>query len=120
MKKKDLKYFKEHLQKWLTELSQGDDCNFENLMATEEQLPDLVDRASQTVERNYAEHFCNRKNLLGRKIEKALQDIEDGTYGICEQCGDDIAIERLKARPVTRYCIDCKTSMERVERAVGR
>ena len=119
MKKKDLIDFKDNLNRWLDELTQNDDCNFENLEKIDEQLPDPIDRASQSVERNYSERFCNRRNLLMRKIEQALQDIEDGTYGICEQCGEDIAIKRLKARPVTRYCIECKTRMESYERLVG-
>lgn len=119
MNKKDLKYFDDHLKQWLNELSRSSDCNFENIEKIDGQLPDPVDRASHYVERNYSERFCNRRNLLIRKIEGALRDIEDGTYGICEQCGEDIAIERLKARPVTRYCIDCKTRMENYERLVG-
>ena len=119
MQKKDFKYFKDHLEQWLAELSRSSDCNFENLEKIDEQLPDPVDRASQSVERNYSERFCNRRNLLIRKIEQSLQDIEDGTFGICEKCGEDIAIKRLKARPVTRYCIECKTRMENYERLVG-
>ena len=119
MKKKDIKYFKDNLNEWLVELSRSDDCNFENIEKIDEQLADPIDRASQSVQKNYSERFCNRRNLLMRKIEQALQDIEDGTYGICDECGEDIALKRLKARPVTRYCIDCKTRMENYERLVG-
>jgi DnaK suppressor protein len=46
------------------------------------------------------------------KIKRALEDIADGHYGVCHNCGEDIAIKRLKASPVARYCIDCKTEME--------
>ena len=119
MKKKDYRYFYNHLNQWLDELSRNIDCNLENLEKIDEQLADPVDRASQSVERNYSERFCNRRNLLIRKIEQALRDIEEGTYGICDQCGEDIAIKRLRARPVTRYCIECKTRMENYERLVG-
>jgi DnaK suppressor protein len=45
--------------------------------------------------------------------------IEDGTYGICEECEEPIGIERLKARPVTSYCISCKTKQEAHERITG-
>ena len=119
MKDKDIQYFKDHLNQWLQDLSNNLDCNLENLEKVHEQPADPVDRASQSIERNYSERFCNRRNLLIGKIEKALEDIDNGTYGICEQCGDDIAIKRLKARPVTRFCIDCKTRMETYERLTG-
>ena len=112
MNKRHLKHFKDHLNQWLTELSRVSDCNLENLEKIEEKLPDPVDRAYQSVEQNYSQHFCDRRNLLVQKIEQALQEIEEGTYGVCDQCGEGIAIERLKARPVTRYCIDCKTRLE--------
>ncbi len=52
-------------------------------------------------------------------IESGVPDIEEGTYGICEACGESIGLKRLKARPVTRHCIRCKTEMEKLERLVG-
>jgi DnaK suppressor protein len=48
-----------------------------------------------------------------------LDRIEEGTFGICDTCGEDISIERLKARPVTTQCIDCKTKEEAQEKALG-
>jgi len=45
-----------------------------------------------------------------------LEDIEEGVYGICEECGEDISVERLKARPVTHHCIRCKTRIEAREK----
>jgi len=53
------------------------------------------------------------------KIEEALQRVEDGEYGICEDCGDEIGLKRLEARPVTTLCIDCKTAQETKERSQG-
>ena len=50
------------------------------------------------------------------KIDEAIGRIEDGSYGKCEECGGDIGIERLKARPVTTLCIDCKSLQETQER----
>lgn len=50
------------------------------------------------------------------KIEKALRKIEDQSFGICEICGEEIDIERLKSRPVTELCIGCKTHQERLEK----
>ena len=50
------------------------------------------------------------------KIDHALEKIKNGDYGICEMCGEDIAVARLEARPVALYCIDCKTAQEHRER----
>ncbi|MDE7065060.1 MAG: TraR/DksA C4-type zinc finger protein, partial [Desulfovibrionaceae bacterium] len=52
---------------------------------------------------------------LIRKIQAALQRIEDGSYGLCEECGEEIGVARLKARPVTRLCINCKSKQEEDE-----
>ena len=51
-----------------------------------------------------------------KKIDYALEKIKDKTYGECENCGEQIAVARLKARPVAQLCIDCKTEQESVER----
>ncbi|MBT8351424.1 MAG: TraR/DksA C4-type zinc finger protein, partial [Deltaproteobacteria bacterium] len=56
---------------------------------------------------------------LIKKIKKALTRIENGTFGICEACGEDISIKRMKARPVTSQCIDCKSKEEALEKALG-
>jgi DnaK suppressor protein len=57
--------------------------------------------------------------MLINKIKSSLDDIENGEYGICMDCGKDISIERLKIRPVAKRCIGCKTIQEKKERAVG-
>ena len=54
-----------------------------------------------------------------KKVKEALQRINDGTYGICEECGEEISINRLKARPVTRLCINCKAKQEQDESQRG-
>jgi hypothetical protein len=61
----------------------------------------------------------DRENKLIRKIEQSLSRIDEGIFGICEACGEDIAIKRLKARPVTTYCIACKNKMEVIEKAAN-
>ena len=53
------------------------------------------------------------------KINEALERIEDGSFGICEDCGEEIGVKRLEARPVTTQCIDCKTKAEAQEKARG-
>jgi DnaK suppressor protein len=61
----------------------------------------------------------DRERKLIVKIRGALERIDSGTYGICDSCGSDISVKRLKARPVTTQCIDCKTKEEAMENALG-
>ena len=61
----------------------------------------------------------DREHKLIKKVKKALDRIDNETFGICEKCGDDISIKRLKARPVTTQCIECKTKEEAFEKALG-
>jgi len=100
MNKNNLNYFKRKLSAQLQALLAGSDCNLENLQAPDEHLADPIDRAAYTTERNFSHHLCSRNNWVIREIEQALQDIEDGEYGICDRCNEDIPIKRLKARPM--------------------
>ena len=91
-----------------------------NGMTTQkENFPDPTDRASLETDRNFLLRIRDRESKLIVKIKKALTRIENGTFGICESCGEDIAVERLKARPVTTQCIECKTKAENREKALG-
>ena len=63
--------------------------------------------------------LCPNCRKLISKIREALDRIDDGTFGICESCGEEISEKRLKARPVTTLCIDCKKKQEANERARG-
>ncbi len=80
---------------------------------------DPLDRATEEEARNNQLRFRGRESRLITKIKKRLQAIDEGTYGICEGCEEPIAMARLKARPVTSYCIDCKTKQETLERVTG-
>jgi DnaK suppressor protein len=85
-----------------------------------ENFPDPTDRASLESDRNATLRIRDRERKLINKIEEALQRIADGTYGLCEECGEAIGVERLKARPVTTLCIDCKNVQEADERRQRR
>ena len=119
MKKKDLKYLKKILIQQLMELLDRSDCSLDGLEETDNNLSDLLDRASQISEREFSHHLCSREKLYMRQIERSLQDIEDGVYGLCDQCEEDISFKRLKARPTARYCIGCKTQLEKMEKLTG-
>ena len=119
MKKKDIEYFKDLLTNRLEELLSHADNTVSGMTAPKENFPDPTDRASLEADRNFMLRIRDRENKLIKKIKKALDRIEAGSFGICEKCGEDIAPERLKARPVTTQCIECKTKEEAHEKALG-
>ncbi len=119
MNKKDIKYFEKLLNDQLEELLSQADDTVTGMTAPKENFPDPTDRASLEADRNFMLRIRDRESKLIKKIKKALERIEDGTFGICESCGEDISIKRLKARPVTTQCIDCKTKEEALEKALG-
>jgi DnaK suppressor protein len=81
-----------------------------------EEVPDPNDRATIEEERNWSLRLRDRDRRLIGKIQDALARLERGTFGRCAACGGAIGAARLRARPVTDLCIDCKTESERVER----
>ena len=84
-----------------------------------EAFPDVSDQASAEVDQNFSMRIRDRERKLLKKIDEALERMSAATYGICERCGSDIPYKRLKARPVTTLCIECKTLQEQEERARG-
>lgn len=119
MKEKDIKYFKELLTNQLEELLSQADNTVSGMTIPKENFPDPTDRASLEADRNFMLRIRDRESKLIKKIKKALERIENGTFGICEKCGEEISLKRLKARPVTTCCIDCKTKEEALEKALG-
>jgi DnaK suppressor protein len=119
MKKKDIKFFEELLNKRLQELLSQADDTVTGMTGLKENFPDPTDRATLESDRNFMLRIRDREHKLIKKIKKALERIENGTFGICESCGEEISIERLKARPVTTQCIECKTKEEAFEKALG-
>jgi DnaK suppressor protein len=116
MNKKQLAYFKDLLTKNLESLIREAYKTREDLTGPKEPPPDITDLASFESDQNFLLRIRDRERKLIEKIRDALERIEDGTFGICEICGEDISEERLKARPVTTQCIECKTDMEITEK----
>jgi DnaK suppressor protein len=83
---------------------------------SKENFPDPTDRASLESNRNAMLRIRDRERKLINKIDDALKRITDGSYGLCESCSGPIGLDRLKARPVTTLCIDCKSAQEAQER----
>ncbi|HEX7767852.1 MAG TPA: TraR/DksA C4-type zinc finger protein [Nitrospira sp.] len=84
---------------------------------TPEALPDVSDQASAEEDQRFSMRIMEREQNLLKKVNEALDRMKKQTYGICEQCGEDIPYKRLKARPVTTFCIECKTLQEQKERS---
>ncbi|MDJ0787153.1 MAG: RNA polymerase-binding protein DksA [Myxococcota bacterium] len=82
-------------------------------------FPDEIDTASSEVNLAFMGRLRERERGLLAKIEQALEKIEDGVYGECEGCGEEIGLKRLAARPVAELCIDCKSEQEKLERNLG-
>lgn len=80
---------------------------------------DLGDQASAEIDRNFMLRLRSREQKLLKKIETAIEKIDNGTFGICEVCGQEIDIKRLEVRPVTTMCIECKTEQEEEEKLRG-
>lgn len=116
MNKKALSYFRSMLIKQLNERTRKSDGAVADLLVAAVRAADPLDRAALEMERELAIHMVERDKKLMLKIQKALQKIDEGTYGICETCGEDIDINRLKLRPVTELCIACKTRQEKMEK----
>jgi len=118
LKKEDLDYFQGILQKQLDELVRGAGKTVDDMTEGEGRaaFPDPTDRASMESDRNFELRIRDRERKLISKIRKALEKIEDETFGFCEICGEPIDFKRLEARPVTTHCIECKTSEEEEEK----
>ena len=79
-------------------------------------FPDLGDQATAEMDRNFMLRLRGRERKLLKKIDEAIDRIDQNVFGICDRCGDEIDIRRLDARPVTTMCIDCKILEEEEEK----
>ncbi len=119
MEAERLTQFKESLEYRLRELLGEVDKTVSGMADTIDTFPDPTDRATLETDRNFMLRIRDRERKLISKIKEALERIEDGTYGLCEACGEPIGEKRLMARPVTTLCIECKARQEKQERVRG-
>ena len=120
MEDKDLLHFKGRLEAMKSEINSDVEQTLNEMTSHTGNIPDPNDRATVESDRSFELRIRGRERKLMEKIEEALIRIEDGTYGTCAGCGDDIALKRLEARPVAKFCIDCKTRQEQREKEQGR
>lgn len=120
MDDKQLKKFKSLLEDMKVKIMSDVEQTLTEMTSHSGNIPDPNDRATVESDRNFELRIRDRERKLMNKVEEALARIDEGEYGICDSCGEDIAVKRLEARPVAKFCIDCKTKQEQRERAQGR
>lgn len=119
MKQNELDYLKKILMDQLEGLLRQGGDTVSGVRSQEGQFSDPLDRASYDEAQGNLLRIRDRESRLINKIRNALECMEDGTYGLCELCGEEISFKRLEARPVTTKCIHCKTKEERLEKLVS-
>ena len=109
-------HFRHILWNWRAELMAEVDRTVMHMKDEAANFPDPADRATQEEEFSLELRTRDRERKLIKKIESTLELIDQDEYGYCEECGVDIGIKRLEARPTATLCIDCKTLEEIKER----
>ena len=118
MNENQRKHFKQILQAWRRELMEEVDRTVNHMKDEAANFPDPADRATQEEEFSLELRTRDRERKLIKKIDKTLLRVEDNDYGFCDQCGVDIGIRRLEARPTADLCVDCKTLDEIKEKQI--
>jgi DnaK suppressor protein len=116
MRKEQLSRYRSTLEAQLAELLGHGESTVHEMAAGADELPDPNDRASRETDRIQELRLRDRDRKLIGKVQEALARIDAGTFGRCESCGGVIAPARLRARPVTTLCIECKREAELRER----
>jgi DnaK suppressor protein len=120
MNKAQLKKFKTLLTEKRDEIVKKAKQTLEEDMALDaNDLPDEMDLASSEYLQSFTFRLRGREKAFLEKIERALVKIEEGSFGVCEECAEEISVKRLEARPETTLCIRCKEDQERQERDFG-
>ncbi|MCK5074422.1 MAG: TraR/DksA C4-type zinc finger protein [Bacteriovoracaceae bacterium] len=117
LKKRQIKTLWDGLINWKNDLETSlMECDTQHYCLDTNELADPIDEASVNSEAQKMLKLRNRDIFLLRKINKSMERIKEGTYGLCGECGMEIAFERLLARPVADFCISCKEENEIQER----
>jgi DnaK suppressor protein len=119
MNPKQAEHFRGILIAWRKELMEEVDRTVHHMQDEAANFPDPNDRATQESEFSMELRTRDRERKLLKKIDEALQALDNEEYGYCESCGVEIGIRRLEARPTATLCIDCKTLDEIREKQRG-
>src|SRR5512134_1593396 len=121
MRKRDMEKIQRDLLELKAKISSGAlEIGDRELRSDREDLLDSGDVATVELNQSFTIRLREREEKLLKKIEAALARMADGTYGTCEECGEEIDVKRLIARPVTTLCIDCKSRQEAEEKSQGQ
>ncbi len=120
MNAKMKEYFRQKLNNWKNELLAGSSETISKLQ-NQQNTPqsDLTDRATEEIERSFELRTRDRERKLINKIDAALRRIEEGTYGYCEETGEQISLKRLEARPVATLSIEAQEMHEKAEKRLN-
>lgn len=110
-----MKEFKSLFEIQKNQMIQSREAAIEELSLPKEDLFDEVDLTSAEMEQSMRIRLRNRQALYLKKIEQALVRIQDGSFGACQNCDEEIELRRLEARPTTTHCVSCKEEQERKE-----
>ena len=116
MSERQREYFRLKLLDWREDILKEAKETLQHLQDDNQNHPDLADRASSETDRAIELRARDRQRKLIAKIDAALQRIEDGTYGYCEETGEPISLKRLEARPIATLSIEAQERHERAER----
>ncbi len=116
MSDRQLEYFRQKLMDWKDEILKEARDTLQHLQDENQNHPDLADRASSETDRAIELRARDRQRKLIAKIDAAIQRIDDGTYGYCEETGEPISLKRLEARPIATLSIEAQERHERRER----
>ena len=116
MNERQREYFRGKLLAWKDDILKEAKETLAHLQDENENHPDLADRASSETDRAIELRARDRQRKLIAKIEAALERLEDGTYGYCEETGEPIALKRLEARPIATLSVEAQERHERRER----
>ena len=119
MNAKMKEYFKQKLVNWKNELLKESSQTLNNLQTDNEAKADMTDRASEEIDRSFELRTRDRERKLINKINSALQRIEDGSYGYCEETGEPIGLKRLEARPVATLSLEAQEMHEKAEKRLN-
>jgi DnaK suppressor protein len=116
MNSEQIEYFREKLLKWREELQKETVETLHHMQEESLNEPDINDRATTETDRSLELRTRDRERKLILKINLALERIENGTYGYCEETGVPIGVARLDARPIATLCLEAQERHERLEK----
>ena len=112
MNDKQKAHFKKILEAWKQQLMNEVEKNVDHMNDETANYPDPLDRATQEEEFALELRARDRERKLIKKIEKTIRSIDSDDFGYCEDCGEEIGIKRLEARPTANLCVNCKNLAE--------